>query len=237
MPYSGATPHSDPTPHSESPPDPIDCLFATILGFTLPFHLVAGGDPSLARVAILELIEAYNPATAAELDLVGRLAGFSAASMDNLRLSMRPGLPDTKVLKYRANAVALGRSAEQCRKGLEAMQTKRELSGETAAMAHPVPVPEPAPIAASPPAAPPQGKPPAQHMPIAHPICAHPGVALEESPEFTGDIAVMQRNARAMLAYAHEKSKHPGPEAAQASIARIASARSPAINPDNAAIA
>jgi hypothetical protein len=45
--------------------------------------------------------------------------------MDNLRLSMNPDLSDTKVLRYRSNAVALSRAGEQCRKILTTMQANR----------------------------------------------------------------------------------------------------------------
>jgi hypothetical protein len=190
----------DPSPQalSEPPSKPIDCLFATILGVLLPFHLAAAGaDPGLARAAIIQLIDAYQSATAAELDQVGRMLGFSAAAMDNLRLSMRSGLSDRKVLQYRANAVALSRIAEQCRKTLEVMQTKREQPGETAAMPHPQPMPvsKPAPFAPLPPAAPPPSAPPAQAQPAARPVSA-----VEGDPEFATDIGSMQRNTRAMLA-------------------------------------
>ena len=97
-----------------SQPDATECLFSTILGFTLPFYVAgSGGDRNAAGLAVMELVAAYGAATAPELDLVGRLVGFGAAAMENLRLSMQAGLPDAKVLQYRSNAVALGRLAEQ----------------------------------------------------------------------------------------------------------------------------
>jgi hypothetical protein len=105
----------------------IDCLYATICGFLLPFFLTAaGGNLETAHAAILELIDAYNPATPVQLDLVGRVIGFSTAAMDNLRLSMGDGLSDTKVLQYRSNAVSLSRAAEQARQILQAIQTECE---------------------------------------------------------------------------------------------------------------
>jgi len=198
-------PSHDPSsqPLSEPPSNPIDCLLATILGVLMPFHLAAAGaDPSLARAAIIHLIDAYRSATAAELDLVGQSLGFSAAAMDNLRLSMRPGLSDRKVLQYRANAVALGRMAEQSRKALDVMQTKREQRGATAAMPHPQPMPvsKPPPFGPLPPAAPPPSTPPAKPQALAHQASARPVSAVEGDPEFATDIATMQRNTRAMLA-------------------------------------
>ena len=110
----------------EPQPTTIDCIFENILGYMLPFFLSsAAGDMDLARAAIRELAEAYNAATATELELVGRLIGFSIVSMDNLRLSMDRDLSATNVLRYRSNAVALSRAGEQCRKILDAIQARR----------------------------------------------------------------------------------------------------------------
>jgi hypothetical protein len=54
--------------------------------------------------------------TPTELDLVGRIIGFSVAAMDNLRLSMASDLSATKILRYRSNAVTLCRSSDQALK-------------------------------------------------------------------------------------------------------------------------
>jgi hypothetical protein len=114
---------------------PSDCIFRTVLDFMLPFFLAgAGGDVDLARAAILELLDAYAPVTMQELDLASRVIIFGITSMDNLRLSMSdPLMPDTVKLRYRSNAVALSRSAEQCRVTLEGVQAKgRSASTEVA---------------------------------------------------------------------------------------------------------
>ncbi|MDR3533298.1 MAG: hypothetical protein P4L90_22410 [Rhodopila sp.] len=197
--------------------DTADCLFSTILGFMLPFYLAgARGNPKVARDAILELIDAYDAATPAELDLVGRLIGFSAASMDNLRLSMRPDLSDTKVLQYRSNAVALGRLAEQCRKVLDAIQTKREKEERKAAS---MPRPAPAPVAPPRQPTPPHAKPPAQLKAETHHVST-----VEGDPEFVIDIEAMKHNAHAMLADLQARAKEMGAEAPEASIAHAAMA-------------
>lgn len=97
----------------DTDPSAFDCVLGNILGFMLPFFLVsAAGNAGLARAAIKELIDAYQASSPAELDLVGRIIGFSIAAMDNLRLSMAPDLSDTKVLRYRCNAVTLSRSSD-----------------------------------------------------------------------------------------------------------------------------
>jgi hypothetical protein len=117
--------------HPERTGPTIDTLHATICDFLLPFLLTeAGGNVETARAAILQLIDAYNPNGTTELDLVGRLIGFSITSMDNLRLSMGEGLSDTKVLRYRSNAVSLSRAAEQARKVLHAVQGNQETTGQ-----------------------------------------------------------------------------------------------------------
>jgi hypothetical protein len=119
---------ADPTTSDPTTPEPTtaDCRFGTIIGFLLPFFLAAAnGNPRTAKAAIKELIAAYHAATPVELDLVGRIIGFSTVAMDNLRLSMIPGLADTKVLRYRSNAAILSRSSDTARKMLEALQAGR----------------------------------------------------------------------------------------------------------------
>jgi hypothetical protein len=122
-----------------------ECLLETIFGFMVPFFLAAAqGNPDLARATVRQLINAYNPGSPTELDLAGRIVGFSIVAMDNLRLSMTQGLSDTKILRYRGNAVVLSRAAEQSRKILEATRTQPDA-------AHKIPRPA---IAAAPPPAP-----------------------------------------------------------------------------------
>jgi hypothetical protein len=159
-----------------------DCIFATILGFMLPFFLAgAAGNQQIATIAIRELIDAYNARTPTELDLVGRIVGFSIAAMDNLRLSMAPGLSDTKVLRYRANAVTLCRSSDTARKMLDALQAGQEVKRD---------VPRPS-IATAPPA-------PRPVPPVNAPATAKlPNAGASELPT---DIDTMKRDARTMMA-------------------------------------
>jgi hypothetical protein len=118
----------------DTDPPTFDCILGNILGFMLPFFLVsAGGNTDLARAAIKELIDAYQASTPEQLDLVGRIIGFSTAALDNLRLSMAPDLSATKVLRYRCNAVTLSRSSDQALKILEAVQARKEQSQKSPA--------------------------------------------------------------------------------------------------------
>jgi hypothetical protein len=201
----------------------------------LPFYLAgAGGDAATVHALMLELIEAYHATTAAERDLVGRLVSFSAAAMDNLRLSMRPDLSDRKILQYRANAVALNRSAEQCRKTLDAMQTKREQPNELAAMTHPMPHPRPPPISPPRPSSPPREMPPAQPHASSQTAFAYPGSTVEGDPEFACDLETMKRNTRAMLADLQAIVKDLDPETPETSAAQAALARNRPIPPGHA---
>jgi hypothetical protein len=158
-----------------------DCIVATIVGFMLPFFLAgAGGNQDVAKAAIHQLIEAYNASNPTELDLVGRIIGFSIVSMDNLRLSMTPNLSDAKVLRYRGNAVTLCRSSNQARSMLDALQAGQPVRQD---------VPRP-PVAAAPAA-------PKPVPPVGAPLAATPnGVAFEPAM----DIESMKRDARAMMA-------------------------------------
>jgi hypothetical protein len=188
--------------HASSQTNSIDCLFITILGAIVPFHLVGNdGDVATIQAAVLELVEGYAAANAPELDLVGRMIGFGTAVMDNLRLSARSGLSDSKILRYRSNAIALNRSAEQCRKTLEAMQAKRLQHDETATV--PLPVRAAAPT-------------PSQPHPLPELVSE-----VEGDPAFATDIETMRRNTRAMLADMQAWGKQQQHEAAETSIAHI----------------
>ncbi|WP_428492394.1 hypothetical protein [Rhodopila sp.] len=122
-----------------------ECVMQTILDFLLPFFLAAaGGNPVTARAAIRQLIAAHNAVDATELDLAGRIVGFSIAALDNLRLSMAADLPVTRLLRYRGNAVSLSRASDQARKALAALRANPD-------QPHKMPRPSVAP-ALSPPA-------------------------------------------------------------------------------------
>jgi hypothetical protein len=207
---------------AEPQPTTMDCIFENVLGFMLPFFLSStGGDADLASDAIRELAEGYNVASPNELELVGRVLGFSTVAMDNLRLSMNPEMSDTKVLRYRSNAVALSRAGEQCRKILEVMQANRKLPPLPITIATPViaapVIPRPIIAAAPPPAQKPQPPQSAVKKPPAQPAAPR----APASPSRTGgvpllpdDIETMKREARVILAAFSNKggpSAQPAP--------------------------
>ena len=192
----------------EPPPTAVDVIFENILEFLLPFFIAsAGGDADLARIAIQELADAYGATTVTELDLVGRILGFSVVAMDNLRLSMNQGMSDTKVLRYRSNAVALSRAGEQCRKILEVVQANRMPAQKAAAIAPPR-GPEPR-IEPAPPA-------PVRKVTAERPVSsAHAAFAgglpddfLSETPK---DIESMKRDARLLMAMFAKNGAASGP--------------------------
>ncbi|HQT78131.1 MAG TPA: hypothetical protein PLD10_13835 [Rhodopila sp.] len=187
---------------------PTDCIFDLVFSYMLPiFTVSAGGDIDLARRSIIDLLDAYEACTAAELELVARIVSFSHAAIDSLRQAARADLSATLVLRFRANAVALNRSAETCRKTLESMQDRRR-AAEALQVVQPIPQ---APL----PAGPATPKPP---HPPAQPVPAPPAPVLE--PHFDlayGDVAAMQRQARALLAdiqsrVSDAESSSPPPE-------------------------
>jgi hypothetical protein len=108
-------------------PEATDRAFEAICMLLMPFFLIgAGDDPEKARGAVADLLRTYDPANMQELDLAARVIGFSAAALDNLRLSMaNTALTDAKILRFRSTAVSLSRSAEQCRATLKKIQADR----------------------------------------------------------------------------------------------------------------
>jgi hypothetical protein len=67
------------TQQQDTDPSAFDCVLRNILGFMLPFFLLAaGGNPDLARAAIKELI---NPTRPAHRNSLTWSAGLSASAL------------------------------------------------------------------------------------------------------------------------------------------------------------
>lgn len=214
--------HQNPNPGTD--PTATECVMETIIGFLLPFFLAAaGGNADTARAAIRQLIDAYNATTATELDLAGRIVGFSIAALDNLRLSMEADLSDTKVLRYRSNAVTLGRASNQARKALEAIRANPDQPYNTprpsVAPAATVPSPATPSLAAPTRQATPDAVPPRYVTSVnpTQPVASVPprGQAPLANDRAAAappmDIEAMKRDARVML---HAFSKHGAQSAA-----------------------
>lgn len=118
---------------TDQTPETMDRAFEAICMLLMPFFLIgAGDDPEKARRAVADLLRTYGAANLQELDLAARVIGFSAAALDNLRLSMASPTPaDVKILRFRSNAVSLSRSAEQCRTTLKKIQADRPKPQDT----------------------------------------------------------------------------------------------------------
>jgi hypothetical protein len=199
---------SDPDPHIT----PTECLFDLVFSFMLPIFLAsAGGDIGLARQSIIDLLDAYQAATAAELELVARIISFSHAAIDSLRHAMRPDLPDNLALRFRANAVALNRSAEACRKALDVLQARRadaerRQASQPVLPPHPTIPSRPSPVASAEPAP----AEPARAEPAADPGAAavFPLPDLSLDPAVT-DLVTLRRNAQAVVAGIHARLRDP----------------------------
>jgi hypothetical protein len=129
--------------------DTMDRALEAVCMLLMPFFMLgAGDDPEKARAAVASLVLAYMPDTSQELDLAARIVGFSAAALDNLRLSMTsPTLSDTKVLRFRSAAINLSRSAEHCRAVLQTMRAEQTETEPSARVEQPVAAQPQAPAA------------------------------------------------------------------------------------------
>ena len=127
----------------------MDRAFDAICILLMPFFMLGTSDDAgKAHGAVADLLRAYDPTNSQELDLAARIIGFSAAALDNLRLSMAdPAMPDSKVLRYRSTAVSLSRSSEQCRATLKKMQADRpQAKSPGYRISPPAPVIQPKPL-------------------------------------------------------------------------------------------
>jgi hypothetical protein len=91
-----------------------DILLDLVVILLTPLFLAGtDGDLGLARAAAHETLAAYRAHNHASLFVAVRVIAFSLAALDSLGLSMRDDLSIPLILRLRANANALNRSAER----------------------------------------------------------------------------------------------------------------------------
>jgi hypothetical protein len=96
-----------------------DTLLNLVLILLTPLFLAGtDGDLALARAAAWETVAAYRAQHHASLVKVARAIAFGLAALDSLGLSMRDDLAIPLILRLRANADALNRSAERAERAL-----------------------------------------------------------------------------------------------------------------------
>jgi hypothetical protein len=104
---------------------PAEALMALIVTLLAPMFLgVTAGDFSLARLAALETVSAYQARNQADLIAIAQIIAYGLAALGSLSLSMDDNTSLSMALRLRSNANALDRSAEHNRRALA--QTRPE---------------------------------------------------------------------------------------------------------------
>jgi hypothetical protein len=154
---------------------PSEVLMALIVTLLAPMFLgVSAGDISLARLAALETVSAYQARNQADLIAIAQIIAYGLAALGSLSLSMDDNISIPMALRLRGNANALDRSAEHNRRALAQTrpdapapqqpspadaryeaetlanleETKRCVAAAQARLHPPAPVPAPAPTPA-----------------------------------------------------------------------------------------
>jgi hypothetical protein len=98
---------------------PTDVFTHLIIACLTPMFLAAtSGDPNHSRAAVIEIIDAHNPRTQADLLPIAQIIAFGLAVLSSISLSMTENLPVPLILRLRGNATSLNRATEQCRRAL-----------------------------------------------------------------------------------------------------------------------
>ena len=106
----------------------LDFLLAVLSSVMAP----ALGDPSLARRAALQAIEAYQPQNTHALIATGQILAFAMTALETLRLAAPPDVSLSMKLKLRGNANGLNRAAGD---NTRILDTIRQTTVDQAAMA------------------------------------------------------------------------------------------------------
>ncbi|WP_428483337.1 hypothetical protein [Rhodopila sp.] len=128
------TTRTQPATGTTPPVRPMDILLNLVVTLLTPMFLIdSGGDLTFARMAALETVNSYSARDPMELLTIARIIGFGLAALGSLALSMADDTPPLMMLRWRCNANALNRSAEQNRR---ALQTSRLAAMDCAGMGH-----------------------------------------------------------------------------------------------------
>ncbi|WP_428487896.1 hypothetical protein [Rhodopila sp.] len=115
------TSRTQPATGTTPPVRPMDILLNLVVTLLTPMFLIdSGGDLTFARMAALETVNSYSARDPMELITIARIIGFGLAALGSLALSMADDTPPLMMLRWRCNANALNRSAEQSRRALQA---------------------------------------------------------------------------------------------------------------------
>jgi hypothetical protein len=102
---------------SAPPLNPV--LLNLVLAQLTPLFLeAAGNDTTLARTAAQDAVAGFRPRTSCDLLHAAQAIAFTAAALASLNQSMRADTPPVLAIRLRANANALGRTAERARKAI-----------------------------------------------------------------------------------------------------------------------
>ena len=101
-------------------PHPSALLMNLITVLLAPMFLgVSEGDVSLARMAAVETVNAYQARNHADLIAIAQIIAFGLAALGSLSLSMADEISLAMTLRLRGNANACSRSAEQNRRAFK----------------------------------------------------------------------------------------------------------------------
>ena len=134
------------SPGDAIPAYPTDILISLMIGLLAPMFRAGGNhDTGLARVAAIEMVNAYRARHQADLLAVAQVISFGLAALSSLGLSMADGIPLAMILRLRGNAVSCDRSAGRNHRTLAKPRT-----------ANPERAPDRAPVTRTPAAAEPE---------------------------------------------------------------------------------
>lgn len=114
-------------------------ILDTFLDRLALFFLAAmGGDTTVARNAVRQLIADYNPKTVQELSLAAETIMLQMHSLKALGEAFNPDLSDDKVLRLRGCGISLSREQHKAHRKLDQIQKTRR-SGTKLPVSEPVP--------------------------------------------------------------------------------------------------